>query len=175
MAKKEEAESEEQKDEGKGKGSKKLIIIIAVVVLLLVVGGVGAFLALGKSKPAEDGEEGEGTEEAADEHEEGGEHGPLPGAVLPLESFIVNLQVKGSFLKTTMQLEFATPALPHSIDRDVPKIRDAIIRIISSKAAADILSVEGKEKLRDEVKRAVNEALKSEDVTNVYLTEFIIQ
>jgi flagellar FliL protein len=172
MAEKKEAESEEQKDEDKGKGSKKLIIIIAIVVLLVVVGGVGAFLALGKSKTSEDGE---ATEEAADEDEEGGEHGQLPGAVLPLESFIVNLQVKGSFLKTTMQLEFATPALPHSIDRDIPKIRDAIIRIISAKAAADILSVEGKEKLRDEVKRAVNEALKSEDVTNVYLTEFIIQ
>ena len=177
MAEKKEADGEDKKDEGAGKSKKKLIIIIAVVVILVIVGGVGAFLALGKSKaPAEDGEEGDTTDEAADEGEDGdGEHGPLPGAVLPLESFIVNLQVKGSFLKTTMQLEFATPALPHSVDRDVPKIRDAIIRILSSKAAADILSAEGKEKLRDEVRRSVNEALKSEDVTNVYITEFIIQ
>ena len=169
------AEEKEEKEEGaesKGGGKKKLIIII-VAVLVLVGGGVGAFFALGKSKDAEEGEDGDDEEAAGDEA--GGEEAELPPAVLPLETFIVNLQVKGSFLKTSIQLEFAEPELPHTIEHDTPKIRDAIIRILSAKAAADILTVEGKEKVREEVKQAVNEALKSDDVTNVYLTEFIIQ
>ena len=168
------AEAKEEKEEvseAKGGGKKKLIIII-VAVLVLVGGGVGAFFALGKSKDAEEGEEG-GEEEGEEGAE--GEEAELPPAVLPLETFIVNLQVKGSFLKTSIQLEFAEPELPHTIEHDTPKIRDAIIRILSAKAAADILTVEGKEKVREEVKQAVNEALKSDDVTNVYLTEFIIQ
>ena len=87
----------------------------------------------------------------------------------------MNLQVKGSFLKTTIQLEFAEPELPHTIEHETPKIRDSIIRVLSSKSAQDILSADGKEKLREELKDAVNTALKSEDVTEVYLTEFIIQ
>lgn len=168
------AEEKEEKAEAPAKGgSKKLIIIIAVVVLVLVGGGVGAFFAFGKSKGGE-----EGTEEGAEGEgggEEGAEEVDLPPAVLPLDTFIVNLQVKGSFLKTTLQLEFAEPEIPHTIEHDTPKIRDAIIRVLSSKAAPDILSTEGKEKLRDELKNAVNEALKSEDVVQVYMTEFIIQ
>ena len=98
-----------------------------------------------------------------------------PPAVLPLDTFIVNLQVKGSFLKTTVQLEFVEPELPPTIEHETPKIRDAIIRLLSSKSAADILSADGKEKLREELRQEINGALKSEDVGQVYFTEFIIQ
>ncbi len=166
-------EKEDKEAAAPKKGGKKMLIIIIVAVLVLGGGGVGAFFALGKSKGAdgEDGAEGEDAEEG-----EGGEEEiELAPAVLPLDTFIVNLQVKGSFLKTSLQLEFAEPELPHTIEHDTPKIRDAIIRVLSSKAAPEILSTEGKEKLRDEIKHAVNEALKSEDVTLVYITEFIIQ
>ncbi len=168
-------EKDEKEEAAPKKGGKKMLIIIIVVVLVLVGGGVGAFFALGKSKDAE-GEGGEGEEEGSgEEGGEGAEEIDLPPAILPLDTFIVNLQVKGSFLKTTIQLEFAEPELPHTIEHDTPKIRDAIIRVLSSKAAPDILSTEGKEKLREEIKNAVNEALKSEDVIQVYMTEFIIQ
>lgn len=169
------ADEEKEKDEAPAKGGKKMLIIIIVAVLVLVGGGVGAFFAFGKSKAAGEGEEG-GDEEGGDEEGgEGGEEVDLPPAILPLDTFIVNLQVKGSFLKTTLQLEFTEPELPHTIEHDTPKIRDAIIRVLSSKAAPDILSTEGKEKLREELKQSVNEALKSEDVVQVYITEFIIQ
>ena len=164
-------DEDKEKEAAAPKKSKKMLIIIIVAVLVLVGGGVGAFLALGKKGEAE-GEEG-GEEEEGEPGEE--EAHDLPPAVLPLDTFIVNLQVKGSFLKTTLQLEFAEPELPHTVEHDTPKIRDAIIRVLSSKAAPDILSTEGKEKLREELKIAVNEALRSEDVTQVYMTEFIIQ
>ena len=172
-----EKKEEESKVEAKGGGKKKLIIII-VVVLILVGGGVGAFFALGKPA-AEEGEEGAVEGEDHGEGEEGAEgedgHGEAPPAVLPLDTFIVNLQVKGSFLKTTIQLEFVEPELPPTIEHETPKIRDAIIRLLSSKSSADILSAEGKEKLREELRQEINSALKSEDVGGVYFTEFIIQ
>ena len=74
-----------------------------------------------------------------------------------------------------IQLEFGEPGQPHTLESDMPKVRDAIIRIMSGKTAQDILSVEGKEKLREEVKDGVNNAMGSEDVVNVYFTEFIVQ
>ncbi|MFN8392311.1 MAG: flagellar basal body-associated FliL family protein [Bdellovibrionota bacterium] len=167
------SDEEKSKEEGtEKKGGKKKLIIIIIAVLVLVGGGVGAFFAFGKSKQGA-GAEGEEAEAGGDEKD--GEAVELPPAILPLDTFIVNLQVKGSFLKTSLQLEFTEPTLPHTIEHDTPKIRDAIIRVLSSKAAPDILSSEGKEKLREELRHAVNEALKSEDVTQVYITEFIIQ
>lgn len=165
---------EEEKKEGetteKTGGSKKIIIIAVVAVLLLAGIGAGVFFALsgGKSEEGHDAAEEEISEEADDEH-------ALGGAVLPLETFIVNLQVKGSFLKTSIQLEFAEPQLPPTMEKDIPKVRDSIIRILSSKAAADILSVEGKEALREDLIEAINQSLGSEDVVDAYFTEFIIQ
>lgn len=171
--------AEEKKEEGAEapKSKKKLVIIVAVLVLV-IGGGVGAFLASGKSGKTEEAasEEGAHGESAAEGGAEG-EGGPvtLPPAVLPLETFIVNLQVKGSFLRTTIQLEFAEPELPKTIESDVPKIKDAIIRILSAKSSSELLTTEGKEKMRSEIRDGVNEVLGSEDVTQVFFTEFIIQ
>lgn len=171
----EEKEAAEGGEKPAGGGKKKLIIIIIVVVLVLVLGGVGAFFALGGSKG--EGEEG-GEEEAEAEAEANGEEGAageLPGAIFPLEVFIVNLSVKGSFLKTSIQLEFVEPMPPPSLENDIPRIRDAIIRVLSSKTAADLLGSEGKETLREEVKEVVNDTLGADDVSQIYFTEFIIQ
>ena len=171
--------AEEKKEEGAEapKSKKKLVIIVAVVVLL-VGGGVGAFLAKGSGEKKEDAALEEGAEEEGGHgeggHGEGGT-GPLPPAVLPLETFIVNLQVKGSFLRTTIQLEFAEPELPHTIESDVPKIKDTIIKVLSSKSSSELLAEEGKEKIKAEIRDGVNEVLGAEDVTNVWFTEFIIQ
>ncbi len=163
------AEEETGDEEEGGKGGSKKLLIIIIAVLVLGGGGVGAFLAMGGSAEEGDGEEGDD-----DEYEEE-ESGLLPAAVLPLETFIVNLQVKGSFLKTTLQLEFAEPSLPPTVESDIPKIRDAVIRVLSSRESADILSPDGKETLREDLRDAVNETLGGEDVTQVYFTEFIIQ
>lgn len=172
MAKEEEG-TEEKAEGGEAKGGKKktmLFIIIAVVVLL--IGAGGAFFALSGSKNP-DGEEGEDAELEEEESEVAEED--LPGAIFPLEVFIVNLTMKGSFLKTSIQLEFGTPEVPHHMETSIPKVRDAIIRVLSSKAAMDILTVEGKEKLREEIKKSVNDAMGGEEVTQIYFTEFIVQ
>ena len=168
------AEKKEEAEAPAPKSKKKLVIIVALV-LVMVLGGVGAFLAMGGKKEAVEGEEEYLEEEG--EHAEGGDGhgGPLPPAILPLETFIVNLQVKGSFLRTTVQLEFAEPELPASAENDMPKMKDAIIRILSSKSSSEVLMSDGKEKLRGEIRDAVNEVLGSEEVTQVYFTEFIIQ
>jgi flagellar FliL protein len=164
----------EEKKEGEAeapKKSKKLVIIVALV-LVLILGGVGAFFALGSSDK-EKSDDPFLEEELEEEGAEG--HAVLPPAVLPLETFIVNLQVKGSFLRTTIQLEFAEPELPHTIENDVPKIKDIIIRTLSNKSSSELLMSDGKDKLRSEIRDKVNEVLGSEDITQVYFTEFIIQ
>lgn len=173
MASDKKEDQDGKEEEAPKKSKKKLFIIIGVLVLVL--GGAGAFFMMGGKKSGE-GDEGEdaGSEEGGEESGSK-KHGELPGAIVPLDTFIVNLQIKGSFLKTVIQLEFGEPEQPHTFDADLPKVRDAIIRVLSSKQAQEILNPEGKEKLREEVKNAVNNTLGSEDVVNVYFTEFIVQ
>ena len=139
----------------------------------MIGGGVGAFFAFGHKTEGEEGGDAAGSE--GEGGDKGGEEATAPPFVFALEPFIVNLQIKGSFLKTTIQLQFSEPEEPPHLENDVPKIRDAVIRILTSKSAQEILSADGKEALREELKDALNEALGGEDITQVFFTEFIIQ
>lgn len=167
------ADEEAQESEEKKGGNKLVLIIIIVVVVLLVLvgGGIGLFFAL--SGGGDDAEED--PELAAEEELEELPFGELSGAVLPLEPFIVNLKVKGNFLKASLQLQFIDPELPPTIENDIPKVRDAIIAILSSRSAKEILTEEGKNDLKDEIVERVNDALGLEDIEGVYFTEFIVQ
>ncbi len=186
--KKEGAESE---GAAKPKGKKKLIIIIAVVLLL--VGGGGAFFLLG----------GSGEEEVPAEEVEK----PVVYKRIKLEPIIVNLSEAKSFLKVSMLLEYDPDALakafahgegegaghggggsgggapppddgfPAEIIEKEPIVRDAILRILSSKTTADVLTVNGKQSLKEELIEAINETIEAPEpiIVNIYFTEFIIQ
>lgn len=163
------AEEEGAKESPPAKKSKLLIIIIALVIVIACV-GTGLFFALsgGEHKEAEGEEEAELEETAVDRSE-------LPGAVLPLDVFIVNLRAKGSYLKAVIQLEFFEPEIPQYVENEIPKIRDSIIRVLSSKSSKEVLSIDGKERLKEEVLEVVNEAIGAEEVSRIFFTEFIVQ
>jgi len=186
------SDTEEKKEEKAApkKGSKKLIIIIAAVVVLLLGGG-GAFLMLGSKAPSDE-----------DQHEEEAQDEGIHLATLKLEPFIVNLSDNASFLKVTLLLEYNVaaveaasgegaekgghgaggggekgPAMPAIFSEREPMLRDAVIRVLSSKKAPDVLVPDGKLKLKEDLIEAINEALGMEEpvVVNIYFTEFIIQ
>lgn len=74
--------------------------------------------------------------------------------------------------------EAADPfALPPELSMKAPMINDAIIKILSSKSAEQVLTVEGKETLKEELIEAVNDAIGFEEppIVNIYFTEFIVQ
>jgi flagellar FliL protein len=195
--KKEEKEGEAAEGEAKPKSKKMLIIIIAVVVLL-AGGGGAAFFLMGSKKPAEGEEGAEHEEEHA--HEEEAET-----ATVELEPVIVNLSENASFLKTKIMVEYNikvveggsshgapgeggggheakggeknASGLPGILGKKVHIIKDSIIRVLSSKKPGDVLSLEGKDKIKEELLQALNEACAQQEdcVTNIYFIEFIIQ
>jgi flagellar FliL protein len=185
------AEEEEKKEEAapaKGgllKNKKVLIIIIAAVVL---IGGGAAFFLLkggGDEGVVEDG----GHEPKAEKHapakkKDSGAHGEESGGgdqegptVHLLKPFIVNLQDQsgGRYLKLTLNLELTSPEAAGSLKVNGPRIRDSIIILLSSKSYADIGTVEGKYKLRDEIVNRINQFLPDNSVKTAYFTEFVIQ
>lgn len=66
---------------------------------------------------------------------------------------------------------------PHIITAKLSAIRDAIILVLSSKKPKEVLSLEGKELLKDEILEAANEALALDEeiFVRVDFVEFLVQ
>jgi len=173
------------------KSKKKLfIILIAVVVLVLLVGGgLAAWLLMSspdKSKKAHGGD----SEAAADaahgdtaaEEEDTGDEGDgeaHPPVYEKLEQFTVNLADQESYLQTEVQLMVADAKVQEKIKAHMPEVRDAMIRLLSSKTAEDLHQPDGKTKLAEEIQKEINQVLgvkkKSKGVKKVLFGAFIIQ
>lgn len=176
------------------KAKNKLVIIIIIAVLLVGLVAVGGYLAvsmLGGKKaakgggehgaPAAEGEKAAGEAPPAGEHGGGGE-GEAGGAgnmgvLVSLDPFIVNLASDAGkrYLKITMQLELARPGMAGEVTNKMPQIKDAVITVLSSKAADDLLTIEGKFRLKEQVLTRINNLLTSGVVKNIFFVEFVIQ
>ena len=182
--KKENSEAPQNEAATPAKNNKKLLMIGAAVALVLILAGVAvALISFRGGKAGKAGEEdvaGVMPEQqvqaapvdlAEDEMEENEE---AIGAFFPLETFVVNLR-GGSFLRVQIQLEFAERDItPRFFVRQVI-IRDGILSLLTSKAAADVATPEGKESLKGEVKDLINEILKKQEIRRVYFTQFVVQ
>lgn len=168
---KKDARDEEENDENteqqpEKKGSKlKLIIIIAVVVVLLAGGGAAAYFFFFKEK-AEIGEK-----------KPAAQMKPQVSVFWPMDSFIVNLMDNDGerYLKVTMQLELSDKIMVEEVKTLSPKLRDAILDLLTSKNYKEMIDPQGKQRLRDEIAMRMNMNLKTGKVLKVYFTEFVIQ
>ena len=169
----EETEEIMEGEEPKKGGNLKLIIII--VAVLAILGGGGVFAWFKFIAPAIGVGEETVKEEKQKTDSDSEETGA--GAMFPLQSFILNLSGEGGkrFLKLTIELEMSNTALSNEITANLPKIKDSILILLSSKTFKDIYTVEGKFKLRDEITARINRFLVTGQVRSIYFTEFVIQ
>ncbi|BCB96464.1 flagellar basal body-associated protein FliL [Dissulfurispira thermophila] len=161
--KEEKLEGEEEGQEPKKKKGKNLVLIIIIAVAVLA-GGAGAFFFFTKS--------GGGKEHKTEETKAQAE-----GVTFALEPFVVNLSdpTGTRFLKVSLQLELAGPAVMEKAKAKTPQIRDAIITLLTSKTSDALISPEGKLQLKDEINLRINQVLGENSVKNVYLTDFVMQ
>jgi len=170
----EEKENQETKEEEKEGGSSKLLLIVIIVLLLvlLIVGGLVAYFLLSSN----DEEQPQQQEQKVEKKKKVTSMTEI-GPIYPLDQFIVNLVSNNSsrYLKCKIDIELDAPELQQEVDKKLPAIRDLIIRILSSKTIEEIQTAKGKEKLKEEIKRKINEFLTSGEIKHVYFTEFVIQ
>lgn len=83
--------------------------------------------------------------------------------------------LENRFLRFGVSLEFhGGESQGEEIQRRLPQIRDIIITTISRKTRIELLSPEGKENLRKQLKNTFNEIF-AQPVSNVYFTEFLVE
>lgn len=156
------------------KKKKILLIILGAVALVLMV-GIGGVIYLVVHKPAAnqpylpEGEAGSGM----------GESNQTPPIYEKLDTFTVNLADQQSYLQVQMDLKVADSETKEKIKERMPDVRDALLRLLSSKSAEELSTPEGKEVLAKEVQKAINRIIgvrrASQGVKGVLFTAFIIQ
>ncbi len=173
MAKDEKEKEQSQAEEG-GKKKKPLLlfIIIGVVVLLAAAGGAYFFLF---SEPSDE----KIAEEIAKEGSAnvGEETSQKVGVMMELTPFIVNLADPKArrYLKTTITLELRNDAAKERAEQLLPRIRNDIILLLSSHTMEDIITMEGKIRLRDEMIARINRILGENRLKNIYFSQFVVQ
>lgn len=164
MAKARETEAAPPNEQAKPKRSFKKILILAFVGLLLIGGGLGAYLFLSDDPPA--------AKEAQ------ASHAPAKHtATMPLDPFLVNLADRESrrYLKLKVELEVENEGAAKELEKLLPRIRDALILLLSSKTYLDLSTYEGKQQLKQEIKQKVTALPGGSKVSEVFFTEFVAQ
>lgn len=168
------------------KSGKKIILLAIVVIVLLAGAGSGFYFWKSsstaaaevskkrnsrKSEPAE-GEEGDAFKNSLPNDED-------VKNVVELPAFIVNLAdtEQARYLRMTVSLGIDGPegkeAKPDQLF--TTRVRNAMLTVLSDKKSEEILSVEGKAKLRKELLQAAQAASDEPMVHAIYITDFIVQ
>ncbi len=158
-----------------------MIVIAGVAAIVIGVGAPVGYFLLGSSpepevKEAAVGnlEQTEGSSVVNDDTVELEEGEEALGAILPLETFLVNL-AGGKYIRLQMQIEFDSPDVPKKIYSRMVPIRDGIITLLTQQESSDLEDLKGKEKLKKSIRDLINERLHREDVRRIYFTQFVIQ
>lgn len=151
----------------KKKSKMMFFVILGVVILLLGGGGFFAYTKFLAPQPAVDPAQ----EEAAKEPP------PVIGEVLNLEPFVVNLaDPKGKrYLKVKIAIELETIEASEKAAKVEPKLRDMVIMMLTSLGFEEVMTPEGKIRIRDELLERFNQIMRPDRIKNIYFTEFVVQ
>lgn len=167
-----EKEKKEGKDaEAPGGRKKTLLLIVCGAFLMIVLVAVGAGVIAVKTGFA--GQllaniTGVKAETAADEE---------PQFMYPVPEILVNITVDGRdrFLSVKFYLGHDEPELEKELEKRMPEIRDAVLKILWEKSIDDINTPEGKELLRKEIFQVINGMLRRGQLRGVYFWHVMVQ
>lgn len=162
----------------KPKGGKKLLIIIAVgvLVLVLVVGGLLMFLLRGNSDESH-AEPETSKEESKKKEKKKKDENAVP-IFEKLETFTVNLAGGESMLQLELHVELEDAHLKDTLKAYMPKVRNDVILLLSSRKLDDLRSDNGAKKLIEDLQTTINHAMdvdEDEGVKSVAISSMIIQ
>ena len=95
--------------------------------------------------------------------------------------FTVNLQPEdsGQFLQVGLTIKTRESPVGAAIAKQMPEIRNRILMLLSSKKAADVAGIVGKQQLSQQITEEIKQSMGSdelkEDVLEVLFTSFVIQ
>jgi flagellar basal body-associated protein FliL len=174
--------AETPKSISNNKNSKKTIIV-AVAAVAVIGAGFGAWRFIPRTQaPAEKGSTASKDIDGDEKPRHKSKKRPQVKSVMHLESFVVNLtgQDESGYLRVGIDLgcdveESGGEGEKKKGDGSTAIIRDTVLTVLGRSKASDLLTPEGKEKLKKELVEALDERLPDLGILEVYFTEFIVQ
>ncbi len=168
------AEKDTKKDAQKKEGGKKKLLIIGIAVLVVLLGAGGGayyFLVVKKAEQTK-----------VEESKAAALIKPIPqeakiGPMVDIKEFVVNIigQDAAHYVKASLSLELDKDSTQDEVNKRMPQIRDAILLLIGNKTFEELQDIQGKNQVKAELKSKINSFLTTGKVTNVYLTDFVVQ
>jgi flagellar FliL protein len=87
--------------------------------------------------------------------------GDAPPVYVAIDAFTVNLVPErgDQFLQLSLSVEVDDPQIGDQLKQYMPKLRNDLTLLLSSKKASDLVTTEGKETLAQEIKEQINGVL----------------
>ena len=161
-------EPTETTEESEAKPKKKKTLLFIIIGIVLLLAGGGGFFAYKKfmaPTPAIDVTKAEKEAENA------------VGVMFELAPFVVNLaDPKGKrYLKLKVTIELQTAEILEKAENAKPKMRDMVIMMLTSLTFEEVMTPEGKLRVKDELLERFNHVMRPDRIKNLYFTEFVIQ
>jgi flagellar FliL protein len=125
-----------------------------------------------------DGADGHGDTKDASDAATPGKSGRYSGIgiMYEMKPFQLNLgnPLENRYVRLEVRLEYPNEEQKSELSARDSQIRDAIVSIVSRKTREHLLSPDGKDQLRLEIKNRVNQYLEKK-ITNVYITDILIE
>ncbi|MGL4205181.1 MAG: flagellar basal body-associated protein FliL [Aeromonadaceae bacterium] len=170
--------AEEEKLELKTSGGKKKLIIIAALALLLIGGGAGGwFMFAGGGQSASKGEHGGKSEEeiAAEKAAKQAMYVVMPSPLV----FNVPGKPKDRMVQIKVALLVRGPANEALAKLHTPLVEGALLKVVSTFSADEIITIEGKARLRSEalkiIQASMSEVTQKPVVEQLLFTGFVMQ
>lgn len=90
-------------------------------------------------------------------------------------AFVTNVKDSTKLFKTTVILVVNEEGMEETLDANIYIIRDTILFIMRNLTEEDISSSDIRDRLRNSIPAALNDALQIENVISVYFSDFVMQ
>ncbi|HLU24484.1 MAG TPA: flagellar basal body-associated FliL family protein [Longimicrobiales bacterium] len=163
-------------------GSGKLVLGLVLVVGLVLGAAVGVFVVAPRLSGVL-GASGAGYAEPIGDFDHGGGEGGRggrsgsPGDLYTVDNLVVNpAGTKGTrFLMTTVVFEVRTQSVVEELRRREAQVRDALLTLLSSKTVEELVDVEARDTLRNELRDVVLAMVPRAQIGAVYFSHYVIQ
>jgi flagellar FliL protein len=158
----------------------KLLMVLLIVAMVLALGTAGfAFTSVNSLK-----KQLTAAKEVVQKVDSGGENAVKPigadaevGVIHPLGNFVVNLLDPGNlrYVNCRIELEVGDSTVVRQINAREAQFKDAVISLLGNKTYEDVMGLEGKTRVREELMVRFNRLVTEGQIARVYLTEFVVQ